>query len=378
MRSFDTVIIGLGAMGSATAWACAARGQRVLGLEQFPLVHDQGSSHGQSRIIREAYYEHPAYVPLVQEAAQRWKSLEESTGQTLLTRCVCANIGPPASEIIQGVQRAANEHHLSIETWNAQTIRKNIPAMSVPDDFVAVVESNAGWLKVEECVRCMQKMARQGGATLQEKERVISWSASANQVEVVTDRNRYAAERLIITAGPWAAQALAKLNLPLRVMRQLQLWFAPPSVNALQYAAPSLPIFIIDTPDGHYYGIPSQAGSGVKIAQHYGAPELLSPEEVNRSLNDQDLRPIRQFLHSYLPALAPSPLASHAICIYTLSTDRHFIIDHHPQYQRVALACGFSGHGFKFAPVIGEMLADLLENKVRKQTQSLFSINRFQ
>ncbi len=378
MSSFDTIIIGLGAMGCAAAWACSARGHRVLGLEQFPLVHDQGSSHGQSRIIREAYYEHPAYVLLVQEAFQRWESLEETTSQTLLTRCACANIGPPGSEIIQGVQRAANEHHLSIETWNAQTIRQNIPAMSVPDDFVAVVESNAGWLKVEECVRSMQKVARQRGATLNEQERVISWSASANHVEVITDRDQYAAERLIITAGPWAAQALVELNLPLRVMRQLQLWFTPPSVNALQYAAPHLPIFIIDTPDGHFYGIPSQAGSGVKIAQHYGAPELLSPEEINRSLNDQDLRPVRQFLHNYLPALAQSPLASHAICIYTLSTDRHFIIDHHPQHQRVALACGFSGHGFKFAPVIGEMLADLLENKVREQTQSLFSINRFQ
>jgi sarcosine oxidase len=177
MSSFDTIIIGLGAMGSAAAWACARRGQRVLGLEQFPLVHDQGSSHGQSRIIREAYYEHPAYVPLVQEAAQRWKSLEEATSQSLLTRCACANIGPPGSEIIQGVQRAANEHHLSIETWNAQAIRKNIQAMSVPDDFVSVVESNAGWLKVEECVRGMQAMARQGGATLQQQERVISWSA---------------------------------------------------------------------------------------------------------------------------------------------------------------------------------------------------------
>lgn len=378
MISFDTIVLGLGSMGSAAAWACAARGQRVLGLEQFFLGHDQGSSHGQSRIIREAYYEHPAYVPLVQEAFQRWNALDESTSQALLTRCACANIGPPGSEIIRGVERAAYEHRLSIETWNAQEIRKNFPAMSVPDDFVAVVESNAGWLKVEECVHGMQKMARQKGATLNEQERVISWSASANHVVVITNRDKYAADHLIITAGPWAGQSLAELNLPLRVMRQLQLWFTPPLINALQYATPHLPIFIIDTPDGHFYGIPSQAGSGVKIAQHYGAPELLSPEEVYRSLNDHDLTPIRQFLHNYLPALALSPLASHAICIYTLSPDRHFIIDHHPQHQRVALACGFSGHGFKFAPVIGEMLADLLENKVREQTQSLFSINRFQ
>jgi sarcosine oxidase len=377
MRMFDTIVLGLGGMGSAAALACAQRGQKVLGLEQFHLVHDQGSSHGHSRIIREAYYEHPAYVPLVQEAFRRWNDLESRTGQSLLTRSACANIGLPESEIIQGVQRAATEHRLPIERWHAQTIRSNIPAMTVPDDYVAVVETNAGWLRVEECVRTMQHLASKLGATLHGQERVISWKYTADHVDVVTDQESYQAGQLIITTGPWAGQMLAELGLPLRVMRQQQLWFTPPEAMAPLYAAPQLPIFMIDTPEGHFYGIPSQAGPGVKIAQHYGTPELPSPDGINRSFLDQDLVPVRQFLNNYLPTLASATLASSAVCIYTLSPDRHFIIDRHPHHERVALATGFSGHGLKFAPVIGEMLADLLENKVRKDTQRLFDINRF-
>ncbi len=377
MRMFDTIVLGLGAMGSAAALACAQRGQKVVGLEQFPLVHDQGSSHGHSRIIREAYYEHPAYVPLVQDAFRRWHDLEGQIGRSLLTRCACANIGPSNSEIIQGVQRAAGEHRLSIETWNAQTIRSNIPALNVPYDHIAVVEANAGWLKVEECVHSMQQSATNLGATLHGQEQVTSWSCTPHHVEVITDKGNYQAGHLIITAGPWAGQTLSELGLPLRVMRQQQLWFTPLEANATHYAAPQLPIFIIDTPEGHFYGIPSQAGPGVKIAQHYGAPELLSPDAINRSFQHQDLVPVRQFLNNYLPTLTLAPLASSAVCIYTLSRDRHFIIDRHPHHERVALATGFSGHGFKFAPVIGEMLADLLEGKSRGGTQQLFSINRF-
>lgn len=377
MPMFDTIVLGLGAMGSAAALACVQRGKTVLGLEQFPLVHDQGSSHGHSRIIREVYFEHPAYVPLVQEAFERWNDLEARSGESLLTHCACANIGPPGSEIIQGVQRAAGEHRLSIETWDAPAIRAKIPALKVPDDYIAVVESNAGWLRVEECVRIMQQLASTSGATLRDQERVISWKCTARHVEVRTDRNSYQAGNLIITAGPWAGQLLTELGLPLRVMRQQQLWFTPPMDVAMQYAAPQLPIFIIDTPTGHFYGIPSQAGPGVKIAQHYGAPELLTPDSIHRSFCDQDLVPVRQFLNSYFPTLGHATLSSSAVCIYTLSPDHHFIIDRHPHHERVAFATGFSGHGFKFAPVIGEMLADLLEGKVRAGTQHLFSSNRF-
>lgn len=374
---FDTIVLGLGGMGAAATWACTQRHHHVLGIEQFDLVHALGSSHGQSRIIREAYYEHPAYVPLVREAFQRWRELEQRAQIPLLTRCDCANIGRPTSEIVQGVERAAAEHHLSVERWNADQIRTSIPALSVPDDYVALVEANAGWIKVESAVHSCLRVAQSQGATLHAQERVISWTENSSHVEVITDKDTYTARHLIISAGPWAGQVLSGLELPLRVMRQLQLWFTPPEKVVHQFSKRLLPIFMVDTSSSHFYGIPTEAGDGVKIAQHYGQPELNSPQEIHRQITDADIVPIRKFLTDFMPDLASAPLASSAVCIYTLSPDRHFIIDRHPHHGRVALACGFSGHGFKFAPVVGEMLADLLEGKERLETQSLFSISRF-
>lgn len=376
MNHIDTIVIGLGGMGSAAAWACAQRGQSVLGLEQFPLVHQQGSSHGYSRIIREAYYEHPAYVPLVRQAYECWATIEQLINKSLLTPCQCANIGRPDSEIIKGVKRAASEHNLAVEHWSAEQLQANIPALRVPDDYVALVETNAGWLKVEDCVRSMQTLAIHQGAKLHSSEKVLSWACNDSHVTVTTDHATYLANHLIVTAGPWSNQMLTDLGLPLRIMRQLQLWFTPPVHDANHFRLPHLPIFMVETPTGYFYGIPSDAGPGIKIAQHYGAPELTSPEQIVRHTTEYDLKPIRTFLQAYMPNLADAILAESAVCIYTLSPDRHFIIDRHPHYDRVALACGFSGHGFKFVPVVGEMLADLLEGMVNQDVSDLFSIQR--
>lgn len=377
MQHFNTIVLGLGAMGAATAWACVQRGQSVLGLEQFSLVHTLGSSHGHSRIIREVYYEHPAYVPMAQEAFRHWELIEEQAKEKLLTRCRCANIGTTHSEIIQGVLLAAHQHALPIERWSAQELRRSMPALEVPDDMQAVVEERAGWLAVEKCVQSMLQLAEQRGATLHKKERVISWRSLQHWIEVTTDRDRYAANKLVITAGPWASQLLTELDLPLSLMRQMQLWFKPHQENTQLFGMDRFPIFIMDTPAGHFYGIPQEAGPGVKIAQHYGAPELLDPGQIELDFKEDDLEAIRPFLRNYVPALSEAPLAASASCIYTLTPDRHFVIGLHPEWSNVAIACGFSGHGFKFAPVIGEMLADLLEGRSCRQTQQLFALNRF-
>lgn len=361
-------------MGSAVAYSCARAGRRVLGLEQFQFVHDLGSSHGQSRIIREVYYEHPSYVPLVQEAFGRWEELERRAGVKLLTRFFCVNMGPPESEIIQGVQAATREHGLNATTWDAPIIRRRLPLFTLPDDYVAVVEANAGWLKVEECIRTHLEQARLHGAELHEKERVVRWSSSGNAVEVVTDRGTYHAANLIITAGPWAGEALRDLGLPLKVMRQLQFWFTPP--NTLLYTYPVFPIFIVDSPLGAFYGLPADAGPGVKLAQHYGAPELERPDQVDRAVSERDVAPVRAFQRRHLPGLADSALAASAVCIYTLTPDRHFVIDRHPEHANVVLACGFSGHGFKFAPVVGEILFELSERREQTRALELFKLDR--
>lgn len=375
-QHFDLIIIGLGAMGSAAAWSAVQRGKRVLGIEQYPLVHDLGSSHGQSRIIREVYYEHPAYVPLVQDAFQLWEKLEQHTQQSLLTRARCANIGTSNSEIITGTLRAAKAHQLDHEVWSAKQIRFNFPALQVSDDYCAVVERQAGWLAVERCVKAMLDMASQSGAELHCEEQVLAWQSKPGHIEVATSKATYSSDQLIITSGPWASGLLASLKLPLRIMRQVQLWFRPPVSLQNLFSTPHFPIFILDSAEGSFYGLPSDAGLGVKVAQHYGALELYQPSEIERKLHPEDLSPVRQFLSIHLPALAQSELSQHAVCIYTLSPDRHFIIDLHPDDSRVALACGFSGHGFKFAPVVGEMLLDLLEHRYRNGTRQLFSIQR--
>jgi sarcosine oxidase len=389
---FDVIILGQGAMGSAAAWAAAKRGLRVLGLEQFAFGHALGSSHGHSRIIREVYYEHPAYVPLAQEAFQRWEELETLSGKKLLTRCRCANIGSPTSEIIEGVSRAVAEHGLPAERWSAAELRRRVPALVPDDDMVAIVEERAGWLAVEHCVLSMQAAARKLGATLHDNEPVINWKASEQGVTVTTTGGTYHAAQLILSAGPWATLQLPQL--PLTVMRQMQLWFTPPPGSEDHFQADRFPIFIMDTPLGGFYGIPFEGGPGVKLAQHYGSPEQDRPEHIQRDLVDADVAPVRQFMKQHLPLLSEAPLTASATCIYTLTPDRHFVVDLHPQHQNVALACGFSGHGFKFAPVIGEMLVEMLatnepegvqsnepegvspRSSVRREARELFSIKR--
>jgi sarcosine oxidase len=375
MSTYDVIMLGLGAMGSAAAYACAQRGLKVLGLEQFAFGHDQGSSHGQSRIIREVYYEHPCYVPLVQESFTRWEELQQQTKQTLLFRSSCANIGTPDSPIIQGVQRAACEHHLAAETYADKELRTGLPQFNLPENYVVVLEARAGWLRVEDCVLTLQRQARHYGAELHERERVLRWKSDQKEVQVDTNRGSYAAKSLIITAGPWAAQSLQDLHLPLHVMRQVQLWFEPPGGD--QYRSPAFPIFIVDTPNGAFYGLPGDAGTGLKLAQHYGAPELNSPAEIDRTFSDNDVSPVRRFLRQYLPAVADAALTGYSVCMYTLTPDRHFIIDRHPHHPNVALACGFSGHGFKFAPVVGEILGDLIQGVPDSRSLDLFRLDRF-
>ena len=365
MATYDTIVIGLGAMGSATVWRCAQRGQRVLGLEQYPLVHTLGSSHGRTRIIREAYYEHPAYVPLVREAYRGWAELQEPSPQELLTRQRCANIGPAGCGILQGVAAAAKEHQLPVQHLTAVELMREYPDFALPENYEAIVEDNAGYLHVEECLHQFHQQATALGATLKAEEPVIRWQSHGTSVTVETTHGIYHAGRLMLTAGPWAKEVLQLAGIPLTIMRQMQ-WFFTPPPHA------QLPIFLVDSPTGSFYGICD--GLTTKIAQHYGAPELRHPGEVDRRIHIDELRPVRDFIEQYLRSYRDASLEHSSVCLYTLTPDRHFIIDRHPEHANVALACGFSGHGFKFAPVVGTMLADLLEGNT---TLDLFRLARF-
>ena len=373
-RIFDAIVLGVGGMGSATVFELARRGLRVLGLEQFDLVHDRGSSHGQTRVIRTAYYEHPSYVPLVQRSFELWHDLEQRTGEHLLTECGCLNVGPENSEIVRGASLSALEHNLAAEEIPNEELKRRFPIFHFPDGYHGALEQEAGLLYVEKCVRAHIDAARSLGAKVHANESVVEWSVNGNTVDVRTARNRYASARLVITAGPWASQLLARWGQYLRVMRQVMLWIG--TRDERQFRRDAFPIYLAEVPEGYFYGFPVIDALGHKVAQHYGAPELRSPEQIDRTPGPADEAPVRTFLNQYLP-MVDGPLRKAQVCTYTLTPDRHFILDRHPDHANVGIAAGFSGHGFKFAPVVGEIMADLVMSGPTELPIEMFRLGRF-
>ncbi len=373
-RHFDIIVAGVGGMGSAAAFELARRGFRVLGLEQFKAVHEFGSSHGQTRIIRTAYYEHPGYVPLVRRAFERWYDLEQISGRKLLTQCGCLTIGNSESEIIQGVRRSAIEHGLAIDQLGNKELQCRFPPFHFDGDFGAVLEHEAGFLYVEECVRSHIETAVRFGAELRFNESVKNWQASNSHIEVTTEQNRYSADRLIVTVGPWASHILGSWGQRLTVMRQTPHWFK--TLNDQRFRRDRFPLYIADVAEGCFYGFPVIDSFGHKVARHYGADEQADVNSINRETDSADERAIREFLAKHLPD-ANGPMTRGQTCIYTLTPDRHFILDRHPEFDRVTIAAGFSGHGFKFAPVVGEILADLALNGRTAHSIEMFRVDRF-
>jgi sarcosine oxidase len=373
--TFDVIVVGIGGMGSAAVFELARRGRRVLGLEQFEPGHDRGSSHGQTRIIRTAYYEHPAYVPLVRRAFERWYDLEQRQGRHLLTECGLLSVGLPDTEVIRGVRASAAEHRLPVEDLSAGDLRGCFPQFRFGDEYVGLLERSAGFLYVEECVLAHVREARKLGAVVRAGEPVLSWQAGKGGVSVRTQSGHYSAARLVITAGPWAGRLLEAWGSRLTVMRQVMLWCG--TRDDRQFRRSLFPLFVAETPDGIFYGFPVlDAAEGMKTAQHYGAPELRGPEEVDRTIRPGEEEKVRRFHRDHLPGV-DGPVRRAAVCIYTLTPDRHFLIDLHPEHPNVALAAGFSGHGFKFASVVGEVLADLVDNGHTELPIEMFRLSRF-
>lgn len=367
-RTYDAVVLGLGGMGAAAAYHLAKRGLRVLGLEQFPFVHQRGSSHGHTRIIRTAYYEHPDYIPLVRRAYANWHELEQRIGRQLLTRCDCLSIGPADGELIRGVSRAAQ----SLPAGAVSTLcSKDLSPFVVPDHYVGRLEHEAGYLLVEECVQAHLDAAREHNADLHCDEPATGWSVRGDSVEVCTKKGQFNAAKLVITAGAWATRLLDDLGVPLSVMRQTLLWFKPKSPET--FRRDRFPIFLVQTPQGEYYGLPMIDSRGVKLARHYGAPELTSPDDVDWVVHEHDVKPVQGFIDEFLPKQF-TRYENGQVCMYTLSPDRHFVIDQHPHFKQVCVAAGFSGHGFKFASVVGELLSEMAIDG--KAALPMFAINR--
>jgi sarcosine oxidase len=374
MQTYDVIVLGLGGMGSAVACESARRGQSVLGIEQFPLVHDRGSSHGQTRVIRQAYYEHPDYVPLLRRAYEKWYDLEQLAGTQLFTECGVLSLSPPGGEVVQGVTQAAREHGLLVESMTATETRRRFPEFHLPGDYSSVFEPHAGYLRVEECVRAHLDAARAAGATLLAEEQVVHWRDVGAGIEVETTRGRYSSARLIITAGPWAGAVLKQLGLPLQVLRKSLLWFETP--EPARFRRDRFPIYMVESPSGFYYGFPVIDSRGHKLARHDGGHIVDDPLHPNRDLLPEDEADCRLFLESFLPSAA-GQLRHHEVCMYTVTPDRHFILDVHPESPSVVVGAGFSGHGFKFASVVGEVLADLSESGQSQLPIDRFRLDRF-
>ncbi len=371
---YDVIVAGLGGMGSSAAYHLAGRGKRVLGLERHTPAHDRGSSHGQSRIIRLAYSENPAYVPLVIRAYELWERLERETGEDLMTITGGLMIGPPGTRFFDGSKESAEKYDLPYEVLDATELKRRYPVFEPTPDTVAFFEEKAGFLRPEASVKAHLDRAAYFGADLRFGEEILSWEPTQSGVLVETASGAYEAERLVVSAGAWAPELLADLGLPLEVTRQILFWFDPKG-GIGPFVPYRLPIFIWEPEDGNsFYAIPAHDGptGGVKVAFFRADGKPADPETVNREVHEKEVEFIRGYLARYIPDLDGDFLYAKT-CMYTNTPDEHFVISTHPHYPQVAIAAGFSGHGYKFCSVVGEILADLATEGETSHPIDLFS-----
>jgi sarcosine oxidase len=368
-RLHDVIIAGLGAMGSATALELSRRGVDVLGFDRYTPPHAFGSSHGESRIIREAYFEHPVYVPMVRRAYELWRALEQSAGVTLLRETGGLMIGRHDSALVQGARLSAQTHRLPHEALGATEITARFPALRPERDMVAVWEPRAGILFPEACISAQRALARQRGAELHDGEVVEHWEPEGDNVRVNTSQGEYRARRLIVTAGAWVASVLPGLPLPLRIERQVLHWFECADASD-SFDAEHCPIHLWQF-DGRrfFYGFPALDGA-VKAGFHHEG-ETTTADGVRREVAAVEIDAVRAVMRRFIPG-ADGPLRKSVVCLYTNTPDGHFWIDRHPAHPHVLIASPCSGHGFKFAPVIGEILADLVQGRAPRFELQLF------
>lgn len=373
MDSYDVIVIGTGGVGSAAAFHLARRGARVLGLDRFPGGHAHGSSHGETRIIRKAYFEHADYVPLLERAYVLWRELEGLSGESLFRQVGLVEAGPRDGRLMRGVKDTARRHGLAVEDVARADFGARFP-FGLASEEVAVFEQEAGFLFVERAVLAHLRLAEANGATIVTGEPVVSWRATGDGVLVDTATTRYRAGNLVIAAGAWAASLLGELAIPLTVRRKHLHWYA--SGDPHYGADRGCPCFFYETPAGLFYGFPEVDGGGVKVAEHTGGAEIADPLTDSKTPEPRDRERVEAFIKEYLPGVSLTPVR-HAVCYYTMSPDEHFIVDRQPEHGNVALVAGLSGHGFKFTSVLGEILAELTLDGATSRPIGFLGLGRF-
>jgi sarcosine oxidase len=374
MKTYDIIVVGLGAMGGAAAYHCAKRGVRVLGLDANQPNHILGSSHGATRAIRETYFESPEYVPLSQRSAELWRELEQETGTPLLKTNGAVYVAPTDHPMMKGVTSAADIHGLEIEHLSFDNMASRFPGFTLPEDWAGIFEPNGGVLLAESCRQAHVDSALQLGTDLRFGCAVTGWrqNASGNVVVTTTD-GEFEAGSAILTLGPWACDALAELNLPITGRRIPIIHFN--AIDPSRYNPDDMSVYFWATPEGIYAGFPNLEGEGVKIMRH-DVGDICTPETAIRDVTEADIKEISDFANKYMPYSNRS-VRNSLIGLYTMTPDGHFIIDRHPGFQNVVYATGFSGHGFKFSPVIGEILADMILERETKHPTGFLSADRF-
>lgn len=376
MERYDVIVVGVGAAGAAAVYELASRGLRVLGIERSTVPNATASHHGLTRVFRTCYYEHPDYVPLLLRALELWRRLEEDAGLRLLDLCGGFACGPEGSELITGMERAAAEHGLALEALTRRGAAQRFPQFVVPEGHRALFEPAAGFVRCELAVGTLARLAMRSGATIRGEEPVRRWHAAGDEVVLVTDAGAYAAKRVIFACGAWIPQLCAPRT-PLRVTRQAVTWVTPRRAGV--FTGPAAPVWVLEHEGQLFYGLPHRAGGerdpGMKVARHVPGGLVLDPDLAQAPVSAAEEADIAAFLAARLPD-AGTHIVARGTCFYTSTADGHFVIDRHPQHENVIVASACSGHGFKFAPVMGEILADLAMHGRTRHRIALFADER--
>lgn len=373
--TYDVIVAGGGAMGSATALHLARRGARVLLLERFRIPHEAGSSHGFTRIIRLAYFEHPSYVPLLRRAYELWEALERDAGESLLHITGSVDAGPADSRTVRGSRHSCEAHGLEHEVLTSAELSARCPGYALPADYLAVWQPRGGFLVPERCITAHAALAARRGADVREEEPVLRWAPRDGAVEVETPRGRYHAGQLVVAAGSWTGALVPPLAPLLQPERQVLAWFALDDRDA--FAPARFPVFNLDHAGEHWYGFPEFGTPGFKVGCYHHRREVVDPDRLERGVVlPHDVALLQRVVRDCFPAVGLEPLLTRT-CLFTNTPDEHFILDRLPGAPSVVVAHACSGHGFKFSSVIGEIVADLVLDGSTPHDIALHRLSRF-
>jgi sarcosine oxidase len=373
VKTYDAIVIGTGSMGSATAYEFARRGRRVLALDQFDVPNMLGASVGVTRIIRLAYAEHPRYVPLLRRSYELWRDLQRVANEQLLFITGGIDAGTESSDTIKGSLHSCREHALPHQFMSASDVNRRFPGYCLPSEMVAVYQPDGGFLMSERCVAAHVNAALAHGAEVHGRECVRGWDVASGHVVVTTDHAQYEAGTLVVTAGPWTPKTVTRLAQFVTAERQVLLWTQPRKPELFQPAC--FPIFNMEASEGRYYGFPVHHVPGFKIGKYHHRHESVAADSVDRDCHPEDEAVLREGIGRYFPD-ADGPTLAMKVCMFANTPDGHFVIDRHPEADNVIIAAGFSGHGFKFCGVVGEIAVDLATEGRTKWDVELFRIQR--